>query len=95
MDNKKEKGSTDPKQEKQATAAKEETKKKKLSKINLELAPAVLNSTKFKTTGATVKLKLSLVMTEKRHSSSYEMFAEGCEPVKGTISVSLKEFFSF
>ncbi|PEI93578.1 hypothetical protein CN671_30575 [Bacillus toyonensis] len=72
---------------------------------------------KFKTPGATMKLKLSLVVTgkfyqkaakldnnsiqscvnwmEKRHSSSYEIFAEGCEPVKGTISVSLKEIFSF
>ncbi|MDA2497678.1 hypothetical protein ACTFSP_28840 [Bacillus cereus group sp. MYBK108-2] len=29
------------------------------------------------------------------HSISYEIFAEGCEPVKGTISVSLKEIFSF
>ncbi|MFJ8318676.1 hypothetical protein [Bacillus tropicus] len=29
------------------------------------------------------------------HSISYETFAERCEPVKGTISVSLKEIFSF
>lgn len=29
------------------------------------------------------------------YSISYEIFAERCEPVKGTISVSLKEIFNF
>jgi len=29
------------------------------------------------------------------HSISYEIFAERCEPVEDTISVSLKEIFSF